>query len=395
MLFLIFLSIFRLHFIPGLADKNSFYSIPSPANPSPDFIERVATAYATGNYDNGRFGSGSYGDLGALVAAILLDDETRKPVLDSDPAHGHIREPLVKVLAFFRSMGISFDQPLSQSTLWSTESKIGQGSYEAPSVFSFFLPEFTPNVPALQSAGLVAPESMVLSGDNLLELHEGIFGLVKFGLKGCYADSLADYRVGLPWKMSCNEEGDTSTAPARSTYWPPSTASIDDILDDLSMLLTSGRLTPKNRAVIKSVIEPEFNTGNVAKTIRMAQQLLFASPEFHSTSVTRNSNDVRELTGYTHPPAAPYKAVVLLMLLGGADSWNLLVPHSNCAIGNQYQEYQAARGASHAVPFAALTPISAISSDQNCNTFGVTEDLGYLAELYNSGEANFLQTLEF
>jgi len=286
-------------------------------------------------------------------------------------------------------MGVSFDQPLSLSTLMSLESRIGQGSYESPSVFSFFLPEYTPNVPALQTAGLVAPESMVLSGDNLLELHEGIFGLVKFGLKKCYKDSLEGYRVGLPWSMLCNEEGDTETAPAHSTYWPPSTASVDDIIDDLSMLLTSGRLTPKNRAVIKSVVEPEFNTGNVAKSIRMAQQLLFATPEFHSTSVTRNSNEVRELSGYTHPPAAPYKAVVLLMMLGGADSWNLLVPHSNCAIGNQYAEYKTARGSSHSLSITDLVPISALSSDQNCNTFGVTKDLDYLAELYNSGEAIF------
>lgn len=286
-------------------------------------------------------------------------------------------------------MGVSFEQPLSLSTLMSLESRIGQGSYESPSVFSFFLPEYTPNVPALQTAGLVAPESMVLSGDNLLELHEGIFGLVKFGLKKCYANSLEGYRVGLPWPMSCNEEGDSETAPARSTYWPPSTASVDDILDDLSMLLTSGRLTPKNRAVIKSVVEPEFTQGNVAKSIRMAQQLLFATPEFHSTSVTRNLNEVRELSGYTHPPAAPYKAVVLLMMLGGADSWNLLVPHSNCDIGNQYNEYKTARGSSHSLSTTDLVPISALSSDQNCNTFGVTKDLDYLAELYNSKEAIF------
>ena len=41
------------------------------SNPSPRFIERVATAYSTGLY--GQIGSGKYGDLGALAAAILLD----------------------------------------------------------------------------------------------------------------------------------------------------------------------------------------------------------------------------------------------------------------------------------------------------------------------------------
>ena len=289
----------------------------------------------------------------------------------------------------FYSMGVSFEQPLSVPTLMSLESRIGQGSYEPPSVFSFFLPEYVPNVPAVKSAGLVAPESMVLSGENVLELHEAVFGLIKFGIKECYNDSLENYRVALPFSMRCDEEGDTNTAPARPTYWPPSTASIDDILDDLGILLTSGRLTPKNRAIIKSVVEPEYNTGNVAKSIRMAQQLLFATPEFHSTGVTRNLNEVRQLSGFTEPPAAPYKAVVLIMMLGGADSWNLLVPLSGCASGNQYQEYLEARGATHSLPVANLTAISAAASDQDCNTFGVNKDLGYLAELYNDGDAIF------
>lgn len=70
------------------------------SNPSPDFIERVATAYATGSY--GTFVSGQYGDLGAMSAAILLDDESRSSVLDADQSHGHLREPLIKVLSFFR-----------------------------------------------------------------------------------------------------------------------------------------------------------------------------------------------------------------------------------------------------------------------------------------------------
>ena len=70
------------------------------SNPSPGFIERVATAYKMGSY--GQVGSGKYGDLGAMVAAILLDEESRAAVLDADQSHGALREPLIKVLAFFR-----------------------------------------------------------------------------------------------------------------------------------------------------------------------------------------------------------------------------------------------------------------------------------------------------
>ena len=50
------------------------------SNPSPGLVERVATAYIEGSYNG--IGSGSYGDLSALVAAILLDDESRSTTLE-------------------------------------------------------------------------------------------------------------------------------------------------------------------------------------------------------------------------------------------------------------------------------------------------------------------------
>lgn len=94
------------------------------SNPSPSFIERVSTAYSTGTY--GGFGSARYGDMGALVAAILLNDEARQVVLDADQSHGHLREPLIKLTSFFRSMGLSFNQPLMLPSLIGQEDMIGE-----------------------------------------------------------------------------------------------------------------------------------------------------------------------------------------------------------------------------------------------------------------------------
>ena len=70
------------------------------SNPSPGFVERVASAYKMGAY--GQIGSGKYGDLSAMVAAILLDEESREAVLDTDQSHGALHEPLIKVLHLFR-----------------------------------------------------------------------------------------------------------------------------------------------------------------------------------------------------------------------------------------------------------------------------------------------------
>ena len=359
------------------------------SNPSSRFVESDATAYATGTYDNGRYGTGSYGVLGALVAAILLDQETREVVVDADPSTGHIREPLIKVLSFFRAQGVSFKSPLHVPTLLSTESKIGQGSYESPSVFSFFLSEYVPFVPSVQSAGLVAPESMVLNGDNVLDLLDSMFSVVKFGITNCYKPSLEGLRGANPFSCA-STEGDTSLSMAAPQYEPPSTSSVDDILDDLAVLLTAGRLTDKNRAIIKPYVQQFFDEGDVAKATRVAQQLIFASPEYHATGVTRNLSEKREVSGYVEDPVGSYKAVVVLMMLGGADSFNLLVPVSGCATSDQYQEYRDARGDSHSLPLANLTTFDASSSNQDCNTFGVNNEFDYLAQMYVEGDALFL-----
>lgn len=52
------------------------------SNPSPSYIARAVAAYSSGSF--GDIGSGSYGDMAALIASLLLDDEARSTVLDQD-----------------------------------------------------------------------------------------------------------------------------------------------------------------------------------------------------------------------------------------------------------------------------------------------------------------------
>ena len=51
---------------------------------------RVSEAYKEGTYSGGMFGSGQYGDLAAMVGAILLDTECRTPVLDLDQVNMYV-----------------------------------------------------------------------------------------------------------------------------------------------------------------------------------------------------------------------------------------------------------------------------------------------------------------
>lgn len=64
------------------------------SNPSPRYVETVATAFKNGSYSSGgvTFGSSKYGDLGAAAAAIVLDRESTSEILDADPTGGSLRE---------------------------------------------------------------------------------------------------------------------------------------------------------------------------------------------------------------------------------------------------------------------------------------------------------------
>ena len=75
------------------------------SNPSPRYVKAVTDAFRSGSY--GSFGSSKYGDIGATVAAVLLDREARSSTLLADPTHGRLREPLLKVLQLMRALEFS------------------------------------------------------------------------------------------------------------------------------------------------------------------------------------------------------------------------------------------------------------------------------------------------
>lgn len=65
------------------------------------------------------------------------------------------------------SLPTTLDGPPMQTSynvkLWEIDEKIGQGPYEFPTVFSFFLPEYVPDSGPSLSAQLSSPEAMLIT----------------------------------------------------------------------------------------------------------------------------------------------------------------------------------------------------------------------------------------
>ncbi|MCP4301383.1 MAG: DUF1800 domain-containing protein, partial [Gammaproteobacteria bacterium] len=116
------------------------------SNPSPGYVRRVAEVFN----DNG---AGVRGDLGAVVKAILTDDEAHSSMpMEID---GKLKEPLLRLTQLWKAYNATSNSgrfPLNAAYIL-----FAQGPLQSPSVFNFFSPFYAPPG-EIRDSSLVAPE---------------------------------------------------------------------------------------------------------------------------------------------------------------------------------------------------------------------------------------------
>ena len=117
------------------------------SNPSPAYVGRCAAAFANN-------GSGTRGDMKAVINAILLDPEARGDV-KTDPNYGHLREPVLWIAHMLRTFNATSDGVLATNNTGagSFTVPLGQNLFNPPTVFSYYPQDF-----ALPGTNLVGPE---------------------------------------------------------------------------------------------------------------------------------------------------------------------------------------------------------------------------------------------
>jgi uncharacterized protein (DUF1501 family) len=343
------------------------------SNPSPRYIRAVAEAFQSGSYENGQssFGTGTYGDLKATIAAVLLDRESRSAALDNDPSHGALREPILKVTAVLRAGQYATVSPLIELDLM--DEKIGQMAYEQSSVFSFFRPQYTPA--EFTSLGLASPEAEIMSSGKVVGLLNGLFTVVKHGLVKC--------DVGFGVYGDCT----TTNSSQAQTFQMKNSTNYSTVLYELSDLLTGGRLGSRKLQAIVATVQSEKDPNNA---VALATQLVLTSPEFHSTSKIdpRATGKKMTKTQLKQVQKASYKVVIQLALVGGCDSFNVLVPSAACS--SLHQEYMDMRGAI-ALDASYVLPLNGNNgTTQPCEAFTVNSALSMLQQLYNDQDLLFM-----
>jgi cullin-associated NEDD8-dissociated protein 1 len=311
------------------------------SNPSPRYIKTVSKAFKTGSFESSgvTFGDGEYGNLAATIAAILLNREARNPLLDADPIGGSLKEPMLKLIAYMRAMEFEKRDVAPEIKLMDLQERIGQMPHSVPNVFSFFLPDFSPKGP-IKDALLYSPEAQILVTPQIISYLNGIFSLVDVGLSDCYGGF--GERTVWNCRTYYNDGVDNSDYSRGVLSYSPSSSVGSQVVDELALLLTDGRLSAASRNIM---IDAYNSANNRAASLRVVQKLIVTTPEYHSTGLFTALDEIRPEIEDPIPSEREYRAVVYLYLAGGLDSYNMLVPHSNCNGGRgQYMsflEYQS------------------------------------------------------
>lgn len=232
------------------------------SNPSPAYVQRVATVYA----DNG---AGVRGDLAAVYAAILQDDEARGPAGLTAAEFGKVREPMVRLVQWARS----FNAPTS-TTDWTKlgdysdpGNRLSQSPLRSPSVFNFFRPGYTPPGTAL-SAGTVAPEFQLLNESSVAGYLNFMQSTIDTGgVPGLQAAYSAEIALA---------ESPTAANPA-------------NLVNRINLLLAAGQLSAATVATITTTVSGmagtvASNTTSTATNLRRrvcaAVLMVMASAEY-------------------------------------------------------------------------------------------------------------------
>jgi len=151
------------------------------SNPSPAYVARIAAVFE----DDGQ---GARGNLQAVVRALLLDDEARKPGANAD--YGKLREPILRFTGWARAFSVA-----SPSGLWAVGDTsdaakgLAQSPLRSPSVFNFFRPGYVPPDTALDANELEAPEFQIANESSVV----GCINYLQRAVQGSIADLTPDY----------------------------------------------------------------------------------------------------------------------------------------------------------------------------------------------------------
>ena len=216
------------------------------SNPSPAYISRVAAAF---NND----GSGTRGNMQAVISAILLDPEARANDQggDDQPTDGHLQEPALFMAGVVRAFG---GQMNDQNYYASELANMKQDVFSSPSVFNYYQPNYeVPGTTATSGGTLMGGEFQIYSPNAAIVRANEISYL--------FAN----------WGGSVETYGPGTTVDI--TPFLPLASNPTTLVNALDLTLTHGTMPAAMKSAIVTAV-----TANTSGNLRQVQRSLLPHP---------------------------------------------------------------------------------------------------------------------
>ncbi|WP_085315752.1 DUF1800 domain-containing protein [Derxia lacustris] len=228
-------------------------------NPSAAYVADVASAFEAGSYQG--IGSGTRGDLGATVAAVLLHAEARDTAHLTDRGYGRLREPVQLWTGVMRAL-----DAVSDGLWWASAfgGELDQAIYGAPSVFSYYAPDYIPG-----GADVTAPAFGIEDANTTLK-RLSFINYLSFTKSDPVMPASATVAGAIGTALSWSRYADSAGDPAA-------------LVDRLDLLLTSRQLNAtQKQAIVDAVSVINQSTHGAdwpAWRVRAAVFLTLAAPQ--------------------------------------------------------------------------------------------------------------------
>lgn len=226
------------------------------SNPSPAYINRVALKFNNN-------GTGIRGDMGAVVKAILMDEEARDYSYTTGILSGKMREPYMTLMNMAKTFNA---QPISGdygSATYMYELYL-QEPFQAPSVFNFYKPDDRP-AGEITLMDKVAPEFKVLTAVTSVESQNNLLNSVENQIAR-WGTSIENDKLKLNFSAEL-----------------PLANNADALIRQLSVKILGGSLNPKTFQIIREAVIKINANGTTWQRdrVNMATYLIGASSEFN------------------------------------------------------------------------------------------------------------------
>jgi uncharacterized protein (DUF1800 family) len=229
------------------------------SNPSPAYVQRVAAVFQDD-------GTGTRGNMQAVITAILMDDEARNANTAAGATYGRVQEPLLRFAHMARAF--TAESRSGAFDIGSTEDPaygFGEMASRSPSVFNWFAPGYVPAGTSIEQAGLTAPEMEITDVTTVI----GYLNNMQNAVAGGYGNNADLY-------MTLATETGLANAP-------------DQLLDRVNLLLLAGQMSATLQSQILAAInaipvpaggDPTAINNALLARVQTAVFLTVASPEY-------------------------------------------------------------------------------------------------------------------